>query len=64
MKTHPHPERPDRLRAIAASLATAGVLSQPSLLFPERCSRLLSKKEKVFCSRHYQMAILDRMAGQ
>lgn len=26
MKVHPHPERPDRLRAIAASLATAGVL--------------------------------------
>ena len=24
MKSHPHPERPDRLRAIAASLATAG----------------------------------------
>ncbi|CAK7349766.1 unnamed protein product [Dovyalis caffra] len=30
MKSHPHPERPDRLRAIAASLATAG-------LFPGRC---------------------------
>lgn len=25
MKSHPHPERPDRLRAIAASLATAGI---------------------------------------
>lgn len=24
MKSHPHPERPDRLRAIAASFATAG----------------------------------------
>lgn len=24
MKSHPHPERPDRLRAIAASLARAG----------------------------------------
>lgn len=30
MKPHPHPERPDRLRAIAASLATAGI-------FPGRC---------------------------
>ncbi|XP_015584442.1 histone deacetylase 15 isoform X1 [Ricinus communis] len=30
MKSHPHPERPDRLRAIAASLATAGI-------FPGRC---------------------------
>lgn len=25
MKSHPHPERPDRIRAIAASLATAGI---------------------------------------
>lgn len=24
MKSHPHPERPERLRAIAASLAVAG----------------------------------------
>ncbi|KAK7265018.1 hypothetical protein RJT34_32634 [Clitoria ternatea] len=30
MKSHPHPERPDRLRAIAASLARAGI-------FPGRC---------------------------
>ncbi|WJX95700.1 Histone deacetylase 15, variant 2 [Trifolium repens] len=30
MKPHPHPERPDRLRAIAASLAKAGI-------FPGRC---------------------------
>ncbi|KAG5536247.1 hypothetical protein RHGRI_023883 [Rhododendron griersonianum] len=30
MKSHPHPERPDRLRAITASLATAGI-------FPGRC---------------------------
>ncbi|XP_050259424.1 histone deacetylase 15 [Quercus robur] len=30
MKSHPHPERPDRLRAISASLATAGI-------FPGRC---------------------------
>eukprot|EP01018_Ginkgo_biloba_P033531 Gb_19579 [translate_table: standard] len=30
MKSHPHPERPDRLRAIAASLAAAG-------LFPGKC---------------------------
>lgn len=25
MKSHPHPERPDRLRAIAASLSKAGL---------------------------------------
>ncbi|XP_077245745.1 histone deacetylase 15-like isoform X2 [Tasmannia lanceolata] len=30
MKSHPHPERPDRLRAIIASLATAGI-------FPGKC---------------------------
>ncbi|XP_022736487.1 histone deacetylase 15 isoform X2 [Durio zibethinus] len=30
MKSHPHPERPDRLRAIAASLAAAGI-------FPGKC---------------------------
>ncbi|XP_021905585.1 histone deacetylase 15 isoform X2 [Carica papaya] len=30
MKSRPHPERPDRLRVIAASLATAGI-------FPGRC---------------------------
>jgi hypothetical protein len=30
IKSHPHPERPDRLHAIAASLATAGI-------FPGRC---------------------------
>ncbi|KAL3824774.1 hypothetical protein ACJIZ3_020803 [Penstemon smallii] len=33
MKSHPHPERPDRVRAIAASLATAGI-------FPGRCSSI------------------------
>jgi histone deacetylase 6 len=30
MKSHPHPERSDRLRAIAASLATAGTYVFPS----------------------------------
>ncbi|OMO91968.1 Histone deacetylase superfamily [Corchorus capsularis] len=30
MKSHPHPERPDRLRAIAASLSAAGI-------FPGKC---------------------------
>ncbi|XP_024170977.1 histone deacetylase 15 isoform X2 [Rosa chinensis] len=30
LTSHPHPERPDRIRAIAASLATAGI-------FPGRC---------------------------
>ncbi|MQL90809.1 hypothetical protein Taro_023407, partial [Colocasia esculenta] len=33
MKSHPHPERPDRLRAIAASLSFAG-------LFPGKCFHL------------------------
>ncbi|XP_019463317.1 PREDICTED: LOW QUALITY PROTEIN: histone deacetylase 15-like [Lupinus angustifolius] len=36
-KSHPHPERPDRLRAIAASLATAGI-------FPGRCYRIPSRE--------------------
>lgn len=30
MKSHPHPERPDRLRAIVASLSTAGMSSKYS----------------------------------
>lgn len=39
MKSHPHPERPDRLRAIAASLATAGFLQFfLSLGLREHCS--------------------------
>ncbi|KAL7178771.1 hypothetical protein ACSBR1_042180 [Camellia fascicularis] len=42
LKSHPHPERPDRLRAIAASLATAGI-------FPGRCvpisAREITQKE-------------------
>ncbi|XP_057416013.1 histone deacetylase 15 isoform X2 [Lotus japonicus] len=41
-KSHPHPERPDRLRAIAASLARAGI-------FPGRCypipAREITRKE-------------------
>lgn len=32
MKSHPHPERPDRLRAIAASLRAAGIF--PGKVFP------------------------------
>ncbi|CAI9767284.1 unnamed protein product [Fraxinus pennsylvanica] len=39
MKSHPHPERPDRLRAIAASLATAGIL-------PGRCYPILAREIK------------------
>lgn len=42
MKSQPHPERPDRLRAIAASLRTAGI-------FPGRCfpvpAREITKEE-------------------
>ncbi|KAH7549304.1 hypothetical protein JRO89_XS13G0012000 [Xanthoceras sorbifolium] len=37
MKSHPHPERPDRLRAIAASLATAGI-------FPGRCYPITARE--------------------
>uniref|UniRef100_A0A1D1Z292 histone deacetylase n=1 Tax=Anthurium amnicola TaxID=1678845 RepID=A0A1D1Z292_9ARAE len=37
MKSHPHPERPDRLQAIAASLSTAG-------LFPGKCFRLPARE--------------------
>ncbi|CAJ2634891.1 unnamed protein product [Trifolium pratense] len=37
MKPHPHPERPDRLRAIAASLARAGI-------FPGRCCSIPARE--------------------
>ncbi|KAK3020062.1 hypothetical protein RJ639_002777 [Escallonia herrerae] len=37
MKSHPHPERPDRLQAIAASLATAGI-------FPGRCFSISARE--------------------
>lgn len=37
MKSRPHPERPDRLRAIAASLATAGI-------FPGRCHPISARE--------------------
>lgn len=33
MKSNPHPERPDRLQAIAASLARAGIYLSKYLLF-------------------------------
>lgn len=36
MKSHPHPERPDRIRAIAASLATAGIFPGKCFLIPAR----------------------------
>ncbi|XP_042422875.1 histone deacetylase 15-like isoform X1 [Zingiber officinale] len=42
MKSHPHPERPDRLKAIASSLAVAGI-------FPGKCyaipAREITKEE-------------------
>ncbi|XP_048329333.2 histone deacetylase 15 [Ziziphus jujuba] len=53
MKSHPHPERPDRLRAIAASLATAGI-------FPGKCfpitAREITKEElqMVHSSEHVE----------
>lgn len=37
MKSHPHPERPDRLRAIAASLAAAG-------MFPGKCCPIAARE--------------------
>uniref|UniRef100_A0A161ZPG4 histone deacetylase n=1 Tax=Daucus carota subsp. sativus TaxID=79200 RepID=A0A161ZPG4_DAUCS len=37
MKPHPHPERPDRLRVIAASLATAGI-------FPGKCFNIPARE--------------------
>ncbi|XP_068652281.1 histone deacetylase 15-like [Aristolochia californica] len=37
MKSHPHPERPDRLRAILASLTTAGI-------FPAKCIPILARE--------------------
>lgn len=53
MKSHPHPERPDRLRAIAASLSTAGI-------FPGKCrpiaAREITKEEllKVHSMEHIE----------
>ncbi|GKV25093.1 hypothetical protein SLEP1_g34586 [Rubroshorea leprosula] len=53
MKSHPHPERPDRLRAIAASLATAGI-------FPGRCHPISAREitpeelQMVHCSEHIE----------
>ncbi|CAI0473837.1 unnamed protein product [Linum tenue] len=53
MKSHPHPERPDRLRAIAASLATAGI-------FPGRCQAIAAREitreelERVHSVEHIQ----------
>ncbi|VFQ87419.1 unnamed protein product [Cuscuta campestris] len=37
VKSHPHPERPDRLRAIAASLASAGI-------FPGQCHPISARE--------------------
>ncbi|KAI5660159.1 hypothetical protein M9H77_28952 [Catharanthus roseus] len=61
IKSHPHPERPDRLRAIAASLATAGI-------FPGRCypisAREITKEElqRVKCRYHIpSTAVPSRM---
>ncbi|PKA56996.1 Histone deacetylase 15 [Apostasia shenzhenica] len=36
MKSHPHPERPDRLKAIAAGLAAAGIFPGKCFLIPAR----------------------------
>ncbi|XP_057517434.1 histone deacetylase 15 isoform X2 [Amaranthus tricolor] len=53
MKSHPHPERPDRLRAIAASLSKAGI-------FPGKCrpiaAREITKEEllKVHSVEHIE----------
>ncbi|KAL2935753.1 Histone deacetylase 15 [Bienertia sinuspersici] len=53
MKSHPHPERPDRLRVIAASLSTAGI-------FPGKCrpiaAREITKEEllKVHSMEHVE----------
>ncbi|KAK6921130.1 Histone deacetylase domain [Dillenia turbinata] len=53
MKTHPHPERPDRIRAIAASLAEAGI-------YPGRCYHINPREitqeelEKVHCVEHIE----------
>ncbi|GMH21382.1 hypothetical protein Nepgr_023224 [Nepenthes gracilis] len=37
MKSHPHPERPDRLRAIVATLAAAGI-------FPGKCQSIAARE--------------------
>ncbi|KAG5536248.1 hypothetical protein RHGRI_023883 [Rhododendron griersonianum] len=59
MKSHPHPERPDRLRAITASLATAGLLFNLCcfclllVYFPDDAFQFLqekSQKKNCICS--------------
>lgn len=51
MKSHPHPERPDRLRAIAASLRAAGVF--PAKLFPIPAREVtLEELQKIHSPQH------------
>ncbi|CAH8302168.1 unnamed protein product [Eruca vesicaria subsp. sativa] len=54
VKPHPHPERPDRLRAIAASLATAGIylsVCHINTLESSFCIHNVSKLAGVFPGR-------------
>lgn len=51
MKSHPHPERPDRLRAIAASLRAAGVF--PTKVFPIPAREVtLDELQKIHSPQH------------
>uniref|UniRef100_A0A7N0U502 histone deacetylase n=1 Tax=Kalanchoe fedtschenkoi TaxID=63787 RepID=A0A7N0U502_KALFE len=56
LKPHPHPERPDRLRVIAASLATAGI-------YPGRCypigAREITKEELQQVHSHEHIEAVD-----
>ncbi|PKU64419.1 histone deacetylase 15 [Dendrobium catenatum] len=53
MKSHPHPERPDRLKAIAASLAAAGIFPGKCTLIPAREIQL-EELQKVHSSDHIE----------
>ncbi|KAG8476232.1 hypothetical protein CXB51_033045 [Gossypium anomalum] len=59
IKSHPHPERPDRLRAIAASLSAAGI-------FPGKCCPIpareitLEELQMVHSSEHIEVVELTR----
>lgn len=53
MKSHPHPERPDRLKAIAASLAAAGLFPGKCILIPAREIQL-EELQKVHSSDHIE----------
>nr|KJB52929.1 hypothetical protein B456_008G285500 [Gossypium raimondii] len=59
IKSHPHPERPDRLRAIAASLSAAGIFPGKCCLIPAR-EITLEELQMVHSSEHIEVVELTR----